>query len=92
MKISVIIPAYNSEAVLMDAVQSVCNQTYLSYICEIVIVNDGSKDQTAKVMQQIAKQVTQVPITLINKENGGEQCSQCRYQGGKWRLDCFTRC
>ena len=71
MKISVIIPAYNSEAVLMDAVQSVCNQTYLSYICEIVIVNDGSKDQTAKVMQQIAKQVTQVPITLINKENGG---------------------
>lgn len=62
---SVVIPAYNAAKYLTDAIQSVLNQkTLLSF--EIIIVDDGSSDETLKVLSQFAGQ-----LRVLAKENGG---------------------
>ncbi|MFN6463340.1 MAG: glycosyltransferase [Nostoc sp. DedVER02] len=50
-KISVIIPAYNSEKTIGYTIQSVLNQTFSNL--ELIIINDGSQDSTLKVITQI---------------------------------------
>lgn len=49
-KISVVIPTHNRPQLLIRAVESVLAQTYSDY--EIVIIDDGSTDDTAKVVEQ----------------------------------------
>ena len=48
-KISVLVPAYNSEAFIADCIDSILNQTYSNY--ELIIVNDASSDSTLKVIE-----------------------------------------
>lgn len=49
-KVSVIIPTYNREAMVSEAIQSVLDQTYTDY--EIIVVDDGSTDGTGKLLQE----------------------------------------
>lgn len=65
--VSVIIPAYNKADTLERAVNSVLAQTVK--VDNIVIVNDGSKDDTEKVANKISAKNRNVKV--INKENGG---------------------
>ncbi len=51
--ISVVIPAYNCSFYLLDAVESICNQTVRPQ--EIIIVDDGSSDETSKVANTCAE-------------------------------------
>lgn len=51
MKISVIIPVYNAEKQIVDTVHSVLDQKYVS---EIILVEDGSKDNSLEVCNEIA--------------------------------------
>jgi glycosyltransferase involved in cell wall biosynthesis len=62
---SVVIPLYNKDKYILDTVKSVLEQTYPYY--EIIIVNDGSSDDSVKVVEKIYDD----KITLINKENSG---------------------
>ncbi|HUN21894.1 MAG TPA: glycosyltransferase family A protein [Anaerolineales bacterium] len=57
-KISVIIPAFNAEAYLAQALESVLAQNYPNL--EILVVNDASTDNTATVVEQYAKSVCYV--------------------------------
>ena len=50
--VSVIIPAYNCADLLADAVDSVRAQTYEDY--EVIVVDDGSSDDTAAVAERLA--------------------------------------
>ena len=52
LKISVIIPAYNAEKYLTETLDSVVSQTMSDSDYEIIIVNDGSSDHTADILQQ----------------------------------------
>ena len=50
-KVSIIIPVYNSEKTIKKTIDSVVNQTYDEL--EIIIINDGSTDNTAKIINEI---------------------------------------
>jgi glycosyltransferase involved in cell wall biosynthesis len=52
-EISVIMAVYNGERFLQEAIESVLAQTYKSF--ELVIVDDGSSDRTASILEQYAK-------------------------------------
>ena len=55
LKISVIIPAYNAEKYLTETLDSVVFQTMPNSDYEIIIVNDGSSDHTADILQKYKK-------------------------------------
>jgi glycosyltransferase involved in cell wall biosynthesis len=66
--VSTIVPVYNRPALLREAVESVLKQTYRPI--EVIIVDDGSTDETASVAQEL---VTTNPemIRFVHKSNGG---------------------
>lgn len=72
--ISIIIPAYNIEAYLARTLDSVLAQTYENI--EVIVVNDGSKDGTAAVMDRYAAMDSR--IRAIHKENGGVTSARLR--------------
>lgn len=67
MKISVIIPAYNSEMFLAETLDCLENQT-LDDI-QIIIVNDGSTDKTADIIAEYAKKNSNI-LSVYQKNSG----------------------
>ena len=65
MKISVIIPAYNHEKYITEAISSVLNQSY--HDLEIIIINDGSTDSTEQRILSIHDQ----RIQYVSQKNSG---------------------
>ena len=65
MKISVIIPVYNSEKTIERLLNSVISQTYKNY--EVIIINDGSTDKT----ESIISRYNSSNIKIISKVNEG---------------------
>jgi glycosyltransferase involved in cell wall biosynthesis len=66
-KVSVVIATYNHAAYLPMAVESVLGQTFLDY--EIIVVNDGSTDNTDAVMQPY---LSHEKVRYHTKPNGGQ--------------------
>ena len=58
MKFSVIVPVYNAEKYLHRLVESVLQQTYTEY--ELILVDDGSTDDSYALMKQYAKHYDQI--------------------------------
>lgn len=67
MKISIITPCYNAAPYIANTIQSVQNQTISDW--EMIIVDDGSSDNSVEIIQKIIAQDSH--IKLIQKENGG---------------------
>ncbi len=65
--ISVIVPVYNAEKTLRQCVDSVLMQEYKDF--ELILVDDGSKDDSLVICDEYAKQDTRVRV--FHKENGG---------------------
>ncbi|MBC8486006.1 MAG: glycosyltransferase [Bacteroidetes bacterium] len=63
-KIAIIIPTYNAAHFIEKAINSVLSQSYSNY--EIVVVDDGSTDNTREVLEQYGDK-----ITYIRQENQG---------------------
>lgn len=74
--ISVIIPAYNAARTIRRCIQSVLDQTYTEW--EMIIVDDGSKDDTLDICQSYDDS----RIRVLHKENGG--VSSARNHGLKF--------
>jgi GT2 family glycosyltransferase/glycosyltransferase involved in cell wall biosynthesis len=68
-KVSVIITCYNYAHFLSEAVESVINQTFIDL--EIIIVNDGSTDNTKEIASELIKKYPSFSIKLINQANSG---------------------
>ena len=67
--VSVVIPCFNQAAFLPDAIESVVRQTSGDW--EIVVVDDGSPDDTAQVAEAIARKHPESHIRTVRQENGG---------------------
>ena len=83
MKISIIICAYNEEEKLPRCIDSVIAQTYRNW--ELWIINDGSTDSTAKLVQQYAEQDHRIHLHsqenqgLSSARKSGIRCAQGEY-------------
>ena len=65
--VSIILPVYNAQNHLARCVGSICAQTYSNI--EIIILNDGSKDQSLPVCEEFRAKDPR--IVLVDKENSG---------------------
>jgi len=59
--ISVVLPAYNAEEYLAEAIESILNQTFSDF--EFLIFDDGSTDGTAGILQEYSKQDARIKIS-----------------------------
>lgn len=68
--ISVVIPAYNAEAFIGEALESVMAQSYRPL--EVIVVDDGSTDNTGGVVEQFAgKAAAEFEVRYVRQQNGG---------------------
>lgn len=83
MKISVIVPVYNTGKYLQKCIESLCRQTHRDL--QIILVNDGSTDDSLDIMKQLA--LADDRINVIDKvhegvsaaRNAGLECAQGDY-------------
>ena len=68
-KVSIIIPVYNTEKYLIKCLDSVKNQKMQDF--EMIIINDGSIDNSETVVKQYIKDNSDINIKYFKKENGG---------------------
>lgn len=86
--ISVVLPAYNAEKYIREAILSILSQSFTNF--ELIVINDGSTDRTQIILEKIQKQDSR--IILISRKNKGlvlslnEGIDQAR---GRWiaRMD-----
>ena len=103
-KFSVIIPIYNVEDYLKDAIDSVINQSIgFSENIQLILVNDGSKDNSESICMKYKEKYPE-NIIYIKQENSGVSCARntgIEYIDGKyvnfldgddkWNLDVFEK-
>ena len=72
--VSIIVPVYNEAKVVADSISSLLEIDYPNF--EIIIVNDGSTDETAIVAEALVGyqkgRSSMVKVSLLNKPNGGK--------------------
>ncbi|WP_162914504.1 glycosyltransferase [Taklimakanibacter lacteus] len=79
--VSVVMPVYNGELFLGQAIESILLQTHRHF--ELIVVNDGSSDRTGAIAESYERADSRVHV--IHQENGGEAaafnagCAQARF-------------
>lgn len=73
--ISIIMPAYNCEKFIMEAITSVIEQTYKSW--ELIVIDDGSKDNTVSIIKELSNKDDRIRF-YINEENKGVSATRNR--------------
>ncbi len=68
--VSVMMPAYNAQAYIGAAIESVQKQTYPHW--ELVVINDGSTDQTRSILETL----DDPRIRIVHQENAGEAAAR----------------
>lgn len=68
IKISVIVPVYNTEKYLKKCLDSILNQTFKEF--ELIVVNDGSTDESLDILKNYEAKYDN--IIVINKQNEGQ--------------------
>ncbi|MBE6731227.1 MAG: glycosyltransferase [Ruminococcaceae bacterium] len=74
--VSVIMPAYNAERFIKEAIASLQAQTHKNW--ELIVIDDGSKDSTCKILESVAEKDSRIRI-LKNEKNMG--VAQTRNRG-----------
>ena len=73
--ITCVMPAYNEEKYMTEAIESVLGQTYKDF--EFIIIDDGSSDDTPKIIEDYANKDDRI-IYLANEENKGASYTRNR--------------
>lgn len=75
VKVSIIVPAYNVEKYLDETMKSIINQDFSGY--EVILINDGSKDNTQKIIDKYQHQYPKM-IHAYMQENCGQSATRNR--------------
>lgn len=67
--VSVLVPAYNEQDSIRETVETILKSDYRN-IMEVIILNDGSKDDTLKIARELEKKYNKVKV--LNKKNSGK--------------------
>lgn len=79
IKLSIIIPAYNVASWIEATVNSICCSEGIDLATvEVVMVNDGSKDDTAQVVEAYLEAHPEMNIRLVHQENKGVSAARNR--------------
>lgn len=70
IKISIIVPTFNEAKIISRCLQRIVELNYAKDEYEIIVVNDGSTDNTKEIVENFAKRFHN--IILLSKENGGK--------------------
>jgi cellulose synthase/poly-beta-1,6-N-acetylglucosamine synthase-like glycosyltransferase len=68
---SIIIPAHNEESVISETLQHIFNLDYPSELFEVVVVNDGSRDETDCIIREQQRLHPNLKLISIPSSNGG---------------------
>jgi len=66
--ISVLVPAWNEEKTIEGTIRAIFSSGY--DLEEVIVLNDGSKDNTKKIVDKLLKEYPK--LTILNKENSGK--------------------
>lgn len=81
-KFSIVVPLFNKEAVVLTTLQSVIQQTYKNF--ELIVVDDGSSDQSVK---RIQSHISDQRIHIISQHNQGVSAARnngVHHASGEW--------
>jgi teichuronic acid biosynthesis glycosyltransferase TuaG len=85
---SIVIPAYNASATIRRCLDSVASQTDKSF--EIIVVDDGSEDETSDTINEWSEQNTGVSILCLRKANEGPASARNEaIRNAKGQFICF---
>lgn len=70
-KVTILVPAYNEEEGISKTVESLLSMDYPKEMTEIILINDGSKDNTLKIMREFESK-NKDRIKVIDKPNSGK--------------------
>ncbi|MBR2262087.1 MAG: glycosyltransferase [Paludibacteraceae bacterium] len=88
MLVSVIIPAYNTEKYIARCLDSVCGQTYKNL--EIIVVNDGSKDNTSSIIASYAERDKRIIFINLTENIGNGKGRNLAIKKTKGEYICFV--
>jgi glycosyltransferase involved in cell wall biosynthesis len=82
--VSVLMTSYNRQDYIAEAIESVLNSKYQNF--ELIIVDDGSKDQTVKIAQEFAEKDKRIRLYINEKNLGdyGNRNKAASYATGKY--------
>lgn len=86
-KISFVVPVYNMEEYISECIKSICGQDYIDI--EVILVNDGSTDNSYEIMNEFAKKDNR--IRILNQQNKGANAARnygLDHANGEWI--CFA--
>ncbi|MDR2074567.1 MAG: glycosyltransferase [Oscillospiraceae bacterium] len=69
VKISIIVPIFNSEAFLLDLLDSIASQTFRSF--EVIFVDDGSTDSSLQILKRYSQKFSNWKIFKISHQGVG---------------------
>ncbi|MBN2400143.1 MAG: glycosyltransferase family 2 protein [Candidatus Aminicenantes bacterium] len=83
MIVSIIIPVYNAEKYIARCIRSAMNQSLNKELYEIIVINDGSSDNTAEVLKYLSSHITLINLDsnmgIAYARNEGIKASRGRY-------------
>ena len=82
--VSIVIPAYNSQETIAQTIESCISQSYETDDLEIVVVDDGSTDDTAEIIKKR-------PVRFISQDNNGPAAARnAGWKAASGEIVCFT--
>ena len=85
--VSIIMPAYNAEKYIEEAIQSVLKQTYTNW--ELIIVNDNSADDTEKIIKKYQGEDKRIKLHSLPKNQGVANARNTAIQNARGRYLAF---